>query len=631
MDVLLKSFVTEKMKELSRPEIPVDNGESNCEQTKDDDSSDEEESSKKKKKSKKKKDGKKSKKSKDKKEKSSKRSKRSKSTDCENDSDGEVKSGRKKRKSGFYEDYEQVKEILENHENADYPEPSKLPKTDVYVQRRPDSAFDDVVPKKRERSRSGSCKKSGNRHDLDYYLENGRKNRDSFKKSSKRSKSPAEYYSRRTSDYGYKHDTSSGHRNSHRKTRYRSKDGSQSSDEDRKFDERAEVKTYILPQFNSKAFCVDTSVTGRSKTVVKGGVTTKTVDLNKPKEEQSVEHYVKMCRQIAKEDEEDEAAKSPVNKPWQSDEEDHNTSSWTNRQPFVVKPANIQLNIPNSTQMQLPVYKPESQLRQEFPVGSGEEHREHNQKIELGKIPDDEPGSERVFPDFENMKKPDIKKAMKEKAYLTQLLENNPYDTASVIKLHKVEKAILQWTKCSQEPPGKFTGSTKVQLLTQKQLEGDDPHNQAWARKDMFKHTKRLNEHNVGLGKKLLEKMGWQPGTALGKNQRGFVDPIDLTFNLDRKGLCGQGETIGSGPVYGALQGLQGRNPISVLEETCRTKGWGNPYFELVSEAGPPHKRIFHFKVRVNNVDYIPHSGSANKKQAKADAAAGALFALGLT
>ena len=588
------------MKELSRPDAPLDNGESLNEQMDDDESSDDE-SSKKKKKSKKKKDGKKSKKSKDKKEKSSKRSKRSKSLDSAADSDVEEKSVGRKRKGGFYEDYEQVKEILENHESSDYTEPSKLPKTDVYVQRRPDSAFDDVVPKKRQRSRSRR-KSGGSRHDSDYY-ENGRRGKDSAKTSSKRSHSPDSYSSRKTADFGYKREASSGHKSSHRKTRYRSKERSYySSDEDRKdkkYDERAEVKTYILPQFNSKSFTVDTSVTGRSKTVVKGGVTTKTVELNKPKEEQSIDHYVKMCRQIAKEEESSEAPKSPVNKPWQSDEEDHNTSSWTNRQPFIVKPANIQLNIPNSTQMQLPVYKPESQLRQEYPVGSGEEHREHNQKIEMGKIPDDEPGSERVFPDFDNMKKPDIKKAMREKSYLTQLLEHNPYDTASLIKLNKVEKTISQWTKCSQAPPGKFTGSTKVNTLTQKQLEGDDPHNQAWARKDMFKHTRRLHDHNVGLGKKLLEKMGWQPGTALGKNMKGHVDPIDLTFNLDRKGLCGRGESIGSGPVYGALQGLQGRNPISVLEETCRQRGWGNPYYELVSETGPPHKRIFHFKVRV--------------------------------
>ncbi|XP_063719437.1 uncharacterized protein LOC134846139 isoform X2 [Symsagittifera roscoffensis] len=69
---------------------------------------------------------------------------------------------------------------------------------------------------------------------------------------------------------------------------------------------------------------------------------------------------------------------------------------------------------------------------------------------------------------------------------------------------------------------------------------------------------------------------------------------------------------------------------VLTLLEHSRKKMWGNPIYIEMNEKGPLHRRLFHYKVRVNNVDYVPHTGSSSKKQAKADAATGALYALGL-
>ncbi|XP_075261340.1 uncharacterized protein LOC142353034 [Convolutriloba macropyga] len=611
MDVLLRSFVKDKMRELSKVEDAVPQRTPEPVVITDSGDSSDNEASKKSKKSKKrkKKERKKgrsrssSSDSEDNKDRrSSKQSRKRKSSSHRTESSSKAKS---KSKSGFYEDYEQVKDILENGNNGFIKD--ELPvRTDAYISRRnlEDNYRRSGTTSSRNRSRSRS------------------------------------------------HDRSRRYDKSKKSRRTDSSDSDFEKPRKQKKDDRSEVKTYILPQFNTNAFSAKfnsapaPSVTHGSKAVhsiVNGNTTTKKVEYNsKPAEkaEQSIESYVKMCRQIAKDETVPEGVESkeePVNVPWVSDDEagpDAATGEWR-KQDFTVKPANriIQMNIPNATQLQTPVYKTGNELRVQFPVGSGEDHREHNMKVECGKISKADPESEIVYRDAfkksEPVKKPDIHKLMREKASLTKQLEANPYDAGALIKLHKLEKSIFEWSQPIKEP-GKFTGTTKVQCLTQKQLEGDDPGN-AWVRKDMFKRLNKLNDSTAGPGKRLLEQMGWRPGMSLGKTQRGATEPIDLNFNLDRKGLCGRDEMIGAGPVYGALTGLQGRHPVVVLEEECRNRGWGTPYYELVLEAGPPHKKIFHFKVRVNNVDYIPHSGSGSKRQAKVDAAAGALFALGLS
>ena len=57
--------------------------------------------------------------------------------------------------------------------------------------------------------------------------------------------------------------------------------------------------------------------------------------------------------------------------------------------------------------------------------------------------------------------------------------------------------------------------------------------NPAWAKKDQF-HVARKVE---GIGKKLLEKMGWTEGMGLGKNAQGNSEPLVLDFKINREGL----------------------------------------------------------------------------------------------
>ena len=69
--------------------------------------------------------------------------------------------------------------------------------------------------------------------------------------------------------------------------------------------------------------------------------------------------------------------------------------------------------------------------------------------------------------------------------------------------------------------------------------------NPAWAKKDQF-HVARKVE---GLGKKLLEKMGWSEGMGLGKNAQGNAEPLVLDFKINREGLSSTNESA-DGPSF---------------------------------------------------------------------------------
>ncbi|CAG4975142.1 unnamed protein product [Parnassius apollo] len=143
-----------------------------------------------------------------------------------------------------------------------------------------------------------------------------------------------------------------------------------------------------------------------------------------------------------------------------------------------------------------------------------------------------------------------------------------------------------------------------------------------------------------GMGMHLLQKMGWTPGQGLGKEGTGTLQPLLLEVKLDTKGLQSK-EEIRTRPVKGIKPARPGRrgpaplvaggkHPVSLLGEYCSKQKLGPPEYNLCFECGPDHKKNFLFKVKVAGVEYQPAVASANKKQAKADAAQLALQKLGI-
>lgn len=142
------------------------------------------------------------------------------------------------------------------------------------------------------------------------------------------------------------------------------------------------------------------------------------------------------------------------------------------------------------------------------------------------------------------------------------------------------------------------------------------------------------------MGMQLLQKMGWTPGQGLGKEGTGTLQPLLLEVKLDTRGLTSKEEVSsrhaknlkpqrlgrrGPAPLVSG-----GKHPVSLLGEYCSKQKLGPPEYNLCFECGPDHKKNFLFKVKVAGVEYQPAVASANKKQAKADAAQLALQKLGI-
>ncbi|XP_076445441.1 uncharacterized protein LOC143283167 isoform X2 [Babylonia areolata] len=292
------------------------------------------------------------------------------------------------------------------------------------------------------------------------------------------------------------------------------------------------------------------------------------------------------------------------------------------------------------------------------------------------------PAQDSVFPSQPDI---DIGAIISERIQAMRRLEQNPFDSQALNSVHRINEQAHAWAQ-SKHLPGQFTGTTDVRILTQEELAGPDKRNQAWAKKDQFRKAPPVRG---GIGMFLLQKMGWKPGDGLGKDNEGNKEPLMLDIKMDRKGLStsqdhrpptpmlrppfpapfpgqgprppllmtpsgaphgpGMGPVPGLGPAPGPgpgpglapplpppqrakdlSGGVTGKHPVSALTELCTKRRWGAPAFDLVSETGPAHKKMFLFKVRVNGVEYMPSAACGNKKLAKAQAAAVCLQEMGL-
>ncbi|CAI8058112.1 Protein Son [Geodia barretti] len=213
----------------------------------------------------------------------------------------------------------------------------------------------------------------------------------------------------------------------------------------------------------------------------------------------------------------------------------------------------------------------------------------------------------------------------------SQRLQQNPLDLEAQQMLTFVESQ----ASAAIVKPGQYTGRKQLNALTP----GDHKTGlQAWVKKDMFKGLAPVLS---GFGIKVMKKMGWSEGQPLGKMGKGVTEPIPMSVKIDRAGLSTQQDKSQAIVPASAIKAssstsdksahlVQGKHPVSALQEICAKKHWDPPHYELVTSAGPSHNMNFLYKVVLPCGSFQPAVASTNKKQAKAQAALACLQGIGL-
>ncbi|XP_013134189.1 PREDICTED: protein SON isoform X2 [Papilio polytes] len=386
----------------------------------------------------------------------------------------------------------------------------------------------------------------------------------------------------------------------------------------------------------------------------------------------SVDELTDFCKHLSKKEALGELSSVSSNDDNMSENED----TLAFHHPFLVKEkAPIVMNIrggaPLPVKAGVVAVANKEELRLQFPVSSGSQHREKacewvpvspKKDMQVAKLNSKSSSSKSTLPAIESSKNDILSLPASPSAYTrssssTSLpslpapgpqvyppgVENPKLDMALIVsqKLSVIRKEQEEgelgtrgfgWSK---ETLGQFTGSTGAQILTPRELASGT---QAWAKKDQLVRAAPVEG---GMGMHLLQKMGWTPGQGLGKEGTGTLQPLLLEVKLDTRGLQSK-EEVRSRPSKGIKPQRAGRrggapliaggkHPVSLLGEYCSKQKLGPPEYSLCFECGPDHKKNFLFKVRVAGVEYQPAVASANKKQAKADAAQLALQNIGIS
>jgi len=280
-------------------------------------------------------------------------------------------------------------------------------------------------------------------------------------------------------------------------------------------------------------------------------------------------------------------------------------------------------------------------LTKSFPVSAGIQHREVINDYDMDKEgvgewteggtaePEENGDVDMAEENGDSKKEPkmsmaDVQGAIADRIEAMRKLQENPEDENAMEQMDKAQQQLAQWTGNEEAE------ETKIMPMSWADLNTGNP---AWAKKDQF-HVARKVE---GLGKKLLEKMGWKEGMGLGKNAQGNAEPLVLDFKINREGLSSTAESS-EGPTFmgrkgfagGIVKDLSGKHPVSALMEVCSKRRWGQPEFTLLTDPGAGNNRSYLYKVRVYDTEYQPACPSLNKKTAKASSATVALQALGL-
>ncbi|CAB3410617.1 unnamed protein product [Caenorhabditis bovis] len=217
----------------------------------------------------------------------------------------------------------------------------------------------------------------------------------------------------------------------------------------------------------------------------------------------------------------------------------------------------------------------------------------------------------------------DIRETLKMRADAQKRLATNPNDFDAHRDLREANEKIEAWAAL-KSLPGEYTGTTGLKLLTPEQLQPENPKYHAWVKKDLFKNAPPAIG---GVGLKLLEKMGWQPGQGLGRDAAGSLEPLTLDVKSDRRGLMAEEEMSikQRNKLRPETVDLSTKNPVSLLMEYCAKRKFASPSF-VCEEHGADNTKSFLWTVTVNNVQYRPLTGSRQKKEGKAIAAQVALM-----
>lgn len=214
----------------------------------------------------------------------------------------------------------------------------------------------------------------------------------------------------------------------------------------------------------------------------------------------------------------------------------------------------------------------------------------------------------------------------RQKAELERQVAKAPNDLQLIAQMYTIEEKLQSWAR-KRETPGEWQGGTDApRLLNRDELEGQG--NEAWATVDQFEGAAEVQ----GVGRRLLEKMGWADGQALGKLGVGDVEPLVIDFKLDRRGLNaidevhkGQKAKLELRASTQPLNVLSGKHPVSAINEVCQKRRWPLPTWTTI-ESGHRWK----MSIRVCEESYTPETFSSTKKTAKMAAARIALIEMGL-
>ncbi|KAH1027973.1 hypothetical protein HUJ05_001386 [Dendroctonus ponderosae] len=381
----------------------------------------------------------------------------------------------------------------------------------------------------------------------------------------------------------------------------------------------------------------------------------------------SIDELTDFCKSLSKKEELGELSSLSEKEDTDNDEPFHH--------PFKLKdrPTTITMNIKNSVPLPTKTtHERTTELRIQFPVSSGQQHRVNEEWIPVGRshtkaaatveapkpkavptvaaalaieappppvplqpspaliaAPPNAPPGPQVFPTVPptgaELSSVDLGSIVSQRLTAMRKLQENPHDVQALSEMYKSNQEMDTWAKSKQQL-GQFTGSTGVQVLSQAELASGY---QAWAKKNQLQTAAPVSG---GMGMHLLQKMGWKPGEGLGKEKTGTLEPLLLEVKLDKKGLVANEEQKGKKKVKAVqtVKTLQGKHPVSLLGEYASKRKLGAPQYVLEFECGPDHKKNFLFKVVLNGMEYKPNVASANKKEAKAHAATMALKQIGL-